>query len=128
MKAFGIEDLWGNLACFLDGVRVGDSGSFLVATNSFALEEAWRDTGRQCMEAMGYILQVHGDNELGFLAQEIGAGATTGWAAYGGAGAGLLSLVGGHHSSRQQSGAFQHTITTVQDFSTPGITGRLMYL
>ena len=129
MKAFGLEDLWGNSYYFLDGVR-SDAGGFLwTATQSFDSDDCWTNTGQGGGElARGYIGEVFGNNELGFLMKAGGGGAAARWCDYGFRRLGCVAFGGGEHYSRLQTGMFL-TFISYETIDYNAVQGaRLMYL
>lgn len=82
MKLFGMEDFWGNLTEWVDGILIDTSGYMYFGTNNF------NGTGLGYKKLSvgfksGYISKVQGDNDKGFLASTVNGSASTYYCDYG---------------------------------------------
>ncbi|PIC73352.1 fibronectin type III domain-containing protein [Sporosarcina sp. P17b] len=84
VKFCGIEDLWGNLDCSLDGISVKRDGSIVVANTGFNDNYTGYDIYPSNFIANarnhGYVSDVTGTTEVGFVAGKLNGSQTTHYA------------------------------------------------
>ena len=130
-KCLGIEDLWGNLNWWIEGIFYGANGSILTANSDFNdTGSGYTDSGQIPADIIdGYIKKVQGSTKTGFIINEAGASSATHYCDNG-----VLSLrsynqtiqVGGYYTQELDAGIFSHNVTIPN--SHQGIRGaRLMY-
>jgi len=131
MKLFGIEDFWGNLSYFLDGVRTDENLTLWTAISDFASREegVWRNLGQFPDQDQSYIIQVHGNNEAGFLMAAANISASnTYWCDgcfYHG---NCIAYTGGDFGTLHSAGAFFTAFRIYEDTINSRTGARLMYL
>ena len=138
MKFLGIEDFWGNLMQWVDGLRTG--GTYILT--SF---KDFNDTGSGYTERaqvsenklFGFMGEPQGDNESAFVIEKTGGSTTTyfsDYAAFENTASdvgGLInssSFFGGSFKNGESAGAFQLCMSAGPGANDEGIGGRLMYL
>ena len=131
MKLFGLEDFWGNVNEFIDGIFSDSSRNILTATENF------NDTGSGytnqgssgfSSDTGGYMSKVQGTSEKGFVLKEASGSATTYYCDYGNVFASRLACFGGNWSSGANAGAFFLYVNRSASDSYSSISARLMYL
>ena len=131
MKFLGIEDFWGNLYQWIDGlVSTGDYHA-LVATDNFNdTGDGYADLGALSTKYIGgYIKEPQGNNDAGFIISATGGSASTYFSDYAGFDGSLVPVFGGYFGDGAGAGAFQLSVNY-----NPGnaddhpIGGRLMFL
>lgn len=108
MKLFGVEDFWGNLLQFVDGMFNDASRNILIGDNNY------NDTGAgyanygqgSTTNLGGYIDDIQGGTETGFIIKGITGSETTHYADYGSLHSGSLPAFGGHWAHAGSAGAF----------------------
>jgi hypothetical protein len=78
VKLFGIEDEWGNINEWIDGCITDDSSNVLTTTDNFN-DDGDGYTEGQNLNGMlyGFISEVQGTTEMGFIAKVLGGSSTT---------------------------------------------------
>ena len=131
IKFLGIEDFYGNLMQYIDGVVVDENGDIRSVTDHFERPYTLYDIRHRCDgQRDGYMSQPYGTNELGFLVQETGGSSTTGFRDYsalytGTAEKPAVAFFGSNYLSGYATGAFQ---LYVKQGMPTGIGARLMFL
>ena len=127
VKFLGIEDFWGNLYQFIDGLVSTSDLHALVATDNF------NDTGNGYTDlgvlpaVNGYMKEPQGNNEMGFIEASSGGSATTYFSDYADFQKSGVTCFGGHHNSGIIAGAFQLRVSHRSE-ANGNIGGRLMFL
>ena len=137
MKLFGLEDFWGNVHEFIDGIFSDSSRNILTATENF------NDTGSGYtnqgasgfssdtsgfIETGGYMSKVQGTSEKGFVVKEQNGSETTYYSDYVGMFASRLAYFGGNWSCGSHGGAFSFYVSHSASHTGSFISSRLMYL
>ena len=131
MKLFGLEDFWGNVYEFIDGIFSDSSRNILTATENF------NDTGSGytnqgasgfSSDTGGYMSKVQGTSEKGFVLKDKNGSATTYYSDSAYVYASRLAYFGGNWDSRASAGAFLLHVARVASGSISSISARLMYL
>ena len=131
MKLFGLEDFWGNVYEFIDGIFSDSSYNILTATENF------NDTGSGytnqgasgfSSNTSGWMSKVQGTSEKGFVLKEKNGSSTTYYSDYADVYASRLASFGGHWSIGTSAGAFSLLVNRSASNSTFNISSRLMYL
>lgn len=131
MKLFGLEDFWGNVWEFIDGIYSDSSRNILTATENF------NDTGSGytnqgasgfSSDTGGYMSKVQGTSEKGFVLKEANGSATTYYSDYAGVYASRLASFGGAWGNGARAGAFPLDVSRSASDSGSAISARLMYL
>lgn len=130
MKFIGIEDFWGNLYQFLDGLFCDASRNILTAFTSFNDTGAGYTNRGQGATAniSGYLSVPQGSSESGFIAKTCSGSATTFFSDYGDLYAGCLPCFGSHWDGGANAGAFRLNVDMDASHSNAICGARLMYL
>lgn len=130
VKVNGIEDFWGNCFWFLDGlfcdssrnIRTGDTDIVTAGNGSNYTTRATiaSDIG-------GYISDVHGTNELGFLIKAANGSQTTYYCDYGNCYAGYVGYAGGCWDNGLAAGPFRLNVNYGLSYAASSIGGRLAW-
>lgn len=133
MKLFGLEDFWGNVYEFIDGIFSDSSRNILTATENF------NDTGSGytnqgasgfSSDAGNWISDVQGTSEMGFVIKGTSGSSSTYYCDYGCLYASRLAYFGGSwsDSAGAGAGAFRLNVNRSASDSYSLISARLMYL
>lgn len=131
MKLFGLEDFWGNVNEFIDGIFSDSSRNILTATENFNnTGSGYTNQGSSgfSSDTYGYMSKVQGTSEKGFVLKEASGSATTYYCDYGSVYASRLACFGGSWSSGASAGAFCLDVTRSASDSYSSVSARLMYL
>lgn len=109
-KFCGIEDFWGNVFYWIDGMYSDSNRNIMISK-----QNVFNDNGTGYSNhgigananVSGYINKVQGGNETGFIIKEDGGSSSTYFADGGTLNAGCLPLFGGNWSNGDYAGAFQ---------------------
>ena len=130
MAFLNIEDFWGNMYLFVDGIFSDASRNILTAFNSF------NDTGSgyPYSKASGissdtgdWMKDIQGTNDGGFVFKTGGGSATTYYADYAVLCASRLAYFGGVWSNGDKAGPFQFRVSQSASASDAGYGARLIY-
>lgn len=129
MKFCGIEDFYGNMLYWIDGIFSGSSRNLLINNQSF------NDTGSNytnygqgaTANLGGYINSVQGGTETGFIAKATSGSATTYYANYGSLDASRIAVFGGSWSYASSIGAFALRLNNSASGSFSSIGARLLF-
>ena len=131
MKLFGLEDFWGNVWEFIDGIFSDSSRNILTATENF------NDTGSGytnqgssgfSSDNGGWISNVQGTSEMGFVIKGTSGSETTYYCDYGYLSASRLACFGGDWGNGADAGAFRLDVDRSASDSYSNFSARLMYL
>lgn len=130
MKLFGLEDFWGNVREWIDGLFSNSTRNILTATENF------NDTGAGYVDhgqgatanISGYMSKIQGSSETGFITKEASGSATTYFCDSTALAASCLPGFGGSWKLFSTAGAFCLSVATSASDSTANLGGRLMYL
>lgn len=130
MKFLGIEDFWGNLYQFLDGLFSDASWNILTAFESFNdTGSGYTNRGQGATANIGgYLSAPQGTSESGFIAKTVSGSATTYFSDYAYMYAGFLAYFGGNWSVTSDAGAFRLGVNISASSSNANYGARLMYL
>lgn len=131
MKLFGLEDFWGNVYEFIDGIFSDSSRNILTATENF------NDTGSEYTnqgasgfsnDVNGWISKVQGTSEKGFILKEKNGSETTYYSDYATVYASKFAYSGGYWNEGADAGVFYFRMIMNASESYPYYSARLMYL
>lgn len=131
MKLFGLEDFWGNVYEFIDGIYSDASRNICTATDGF------NDTGSGytnqgssgfASDTYGYMTKVQGTSEMGFVLKAIGGSETTHCCDYANVYASRLAFFGGSWNNASSAGAFRLSVNLSASDSDSSLSARLMFL
>ena len=130
-KAFGLEDFWGSIYDWIDGLVCDSSRNVLTATQNF------NDTGSGydnvgsggTSNVGGWISKVYGNNDMAFLIKESSGSGTTYFADGGYLYAGCVGAFGGYWIDGLYAGVFRLDVSyDAASCSYAHFGARLMYL
>lgn len=130
MILFGLEDFWGNVFEWIDGLVTDGNRDLLLATNNF------NDTGSGYSKVTtgvgsnvgGYCSDVLGDNDGAFCIKASNGSSTTYFCDYSYLGAGCLPIFGGNCSGGDSAGVCCLYVNYSPSSSYSNFGGRLMFL
>jgi len=130
MKLFGLEDFWGNIWEWIDGVVTNSTRNILTATDSFNDNgTGYTDRGQGATSNIGnYMSKPQGTSETGFLAKEVTGSATTYFCDYAYLCASRVAVFGGYWSDGDYAGAFSLRVHYSASNASATVGSRLMYL
>lgn len=130
MKLFGLEDFWGNIWEWIDGVVTDSTRNILTATDNFNdTGSGYKNQGQGATSNIGnYMSKPQGTTETGFLAKEVSGSASTYFCDCANLYASCVALFGGYWSHDSLAGAFRLSVADAPSGSSAAIAARLMYL
>lgn len=130
MKFLGIEDFWGNLFWWIDGIFCDSSYNIKTAFKNFNDNGAsypYSKASGLSSNLGDWMKTIQGTNEGGFTIKTGGASATTGWADAAALCAGYCALFGGNWNYGDNAGPFQFKVCCTASYSYSYLGARLMY-
>ena len=130
MKLFGIEDFWGNIYEWIDGIMTDTNYNILTANSSFNnTGSGYTNNGQGTnIDIWNYMSKPQGATKTGFIAKEVLGSETT----YFCDGAALLPSrvpnFGSSYNTASASGIFRLNVSYSVSQSSDTISARLMYL
>ena len=130
VKFAGIEDFWGNIYYFVDGIFSDSSRNILTAFDNFNdTGSGYTSRGQGATSDIGnYLSKPQGTTETGFIAKEVNGSSTTYFCDYAHLYASRFASFGGSWSNGDYAGAFQLVVSHSASGSDSSYGGRLMYL
>lgn len=131
MKFLGIEDFWGNLRWWIDGLFSNETWNILTAFTSFNdTGSGYTDRGQGATANLsGYMGKIQGSSQTGYIIKEVGTGsATTNYCDSAFLTSSCLPTFGGNWYAASTAGAFLLLVTTSAAISTSLVGSRLMFL
>ena len=130
MKFLGIEDFWGNLYQWIDGLVSSSTRNALVATDNFNdTGDGYTDIGQMCASnTYGYMKAPQGTNEAGFIISEKGGSSSTYFSDYASFYGGYVPVFGGFFGGGANAGAFRLFVDCLPGYADDDVGGRLMFL
>ena len=130
MKFLGIEDFWGNLRWWIDGLFSDSNRNIMTAFQGFNDDgNNYTNRGQGAISDInGYMSKPQGSNEAGFVLKEANGSETTYFADYAYLKASCLPGFGGRWNDASYAGAFYLRVDYSASISYSSLGGRLMYL
>ena len=130
MKFLGIEDFWGNLYQWIDGLVSTSEFHALVATDNFNdTGDGYTDIGAlSTKRIVGDMKAPQGNNDAGFIIGEQGGSSSTYFSDYAVFGGGSVPIFGGGFDVGTYAGAFQLRVYCSPSSAYAILGGRLMFL
>ena len=130
MKFLGIEDFWGNLYQWIDGLVSTEDYHALVATENFNdTGDGYTDLGALSTKYIGgYMKAPQGNNDAGFIIGEQGGSSSTYFSDSAYFGGGCVPVFGGSFDGSAYAGAFRLSVGYDPDDAVDDVGGRLMFL
>ena len=130
VKFAGIEDFWGNIFYFIDGIYSDSSRNILTAFDNFNdTGSGYTSRGQGATSNIGnYMSKPQGTTETGIIAKEVNGSSTTHFCDSAALYASRLAYFGGCWNDGEDAGAFQLGVSRSASSSFSDCGGRLMYL
>lgn len=130
VKLFGIEDFWGNIWEWIDGIVTTSTRNMLTATTGFNdTGSGYTDQGQGAAENVsGYMSKPQGTTKTGFLIKEASGSETTYFCDSASLNASCVACFGGSWTNASYAGAFHLRVAYAASFSHATVAARLMYL
>ena len=130
MKLFGLEDFWGNVYEYVDGVHCDASRNILTATTNFNDgASGYTNLGQAASTDLGsYMVAPQGASETGFIIKTGNGSGSTYFCNYSALYAGTCAAYGGNWGTTQEAGAFLLYFRYPASQANVRTSGRLMYL
>ena len=130
MKLFGLEDFWGNVWEWIDGIVTDSTRNILTATDSFNDSgSGYKNQGQGATSNIGnYMSKPQGRSETGFLAKEVNGSQSTYFCDYASLSASCVAYFGGYWSVGASAGAFRLAVSNAASYSSAYVAARLMFL
>lgn len=130
MKLFGLEDFWGNIWEWIDGIVTDSTRNILTATDSFNDSgSGYKNQGQGATSNIGnYMSKPQGKSETGFLAKEVNGSQSTYFCDYAILYASCVASFGGGWSDGAMAGAFRLYVADAASYSYAYVAARLMFL
>ena len=130
MKFLGIEDFWGNLYQWIDGLVSTSDYHALVATDNFNdTGDGYTDLGALSTKYIGgYMKAPQGNNDAGFIIGEQGGSSSTYFSDYASFYGGFVPVFGGCFCGGAGAGAFRLYVYYGPGDADDAVGGRLMFL
>ena len=131
VKLFGLEDFWGNIYEWIDGIVIDSSRNILTGTDGFNDNGSRYDNNGKTESSSsvgGWMSRPNGTTELGFTIKESSGSATTYFSDYASLSAGYVAYFGGEWSDSSYAGAFYLYVFYSASSERSNIASRLMYL
>lgn len=130
MKLFGLENFWGNVYQWIDGIKTDGSYNILTAIDNF------NDTGSGYTSyssglsstVSGYLSNAQGTTQTGFIAKQCNGSSSTYYCDYASLGSSGLPYFGGSWAGGSAAGAFVLVVGSSASDTSSRIGARLMYL
>lgn len=130
VKCFGIEDFWGNVYEWIDGLVTSSNRNILTANSSFNDSgSGYTDNGQGATaDVSGYMSKPQGSTKTGFVAKEASGSSSTYFCDYAHLCASCVAPFGGCWNNGAGAGAFLLDVYLSASFSSSSFAARLMYL
>lgn len=130
MKLFGLEDFWGNIWEWIDGIVTDSTRNILTATDNFNDSgSGYTNRGQGATANIGgYMNKPQGTTETGFLAKEVSGSETTYFSDSPYLYASCVARFGGSWGDASHAGAFLLDVANASSDAYALIAARLMYL
>lgn len=131
VKCFGLEDFWGNVWEWIDGVVSDSSINVLTANSGFNDRgSGYTNNGNGGVSANigNYMSKPQGSTKAGFVTKEVNGSETTYFCDYAALSASCVALFGGNENDAAHAGAFRLSVSAASSRSEDYIAARLMFL
>lgn len=132
MILFGLEDFWGNIWEWIDGLVTDSSRNILTNTDNF--QDDGKGTGYLSTPSglssntSGYMTDVQGTNDTGFIIKAGSGSSTTKFCDYGYLYAGSVAYFGGDYGNGDYAGVCYLYVSGSASNSSAYVGGRVMFL
>lgn len=127
---FGIEDFYGNIWEWVDGLVTDGNRNILTATDNFNDSGSGYNSFASGVTANegGYMNKPQGNADTGFTYKEKNGSSTTYFCDSSSLFASCVAKFGGYYGSGDDAGVFSFSVNAASSYSSAGIGGRLMFL
>lgn len=130
IKCLGIEDLWGNVYEWVDGIFSSSTRNILTAIYNSNMNDTgsgYKDNGQGASSDIGnYMSKPQGTTETGFVPKEVSGSASTYFCDYATLYASYIACAGGNCSNTDIAGVFRLYVYYSASYSLASIGGRLI--
>lgn len=129
VKLFGLEDFWGNVEEYIDGIVTDSTINILTATDNFNdTGSGYTNRGQAANPIAGYMSRPQGTTETGFISKSSGGGPAGWFCDYAQLQASCAALFGGFMYAGDRAGVFCLCVDNMLIASSVLYGARLMYL
>lgn len=131
VKLFGMEDFWGNVYEFIDGLYINTTWNILTATDGFNDSgTGYTDCGKGASDnqTSGFMQSAQGTAQTGFIPKTFAGSETTYYCDSATFVRGAVPMYGGYFRSNKGVGVFNLNIDVATSSAQNHIGSRLMYL
>ena len=134
VKCLGIEDFWGNIYEWIDGLVTDSSNPINILTNTDNFQDNGKGAGYMTTSSGmssgngGYMKEPQGSTETGFTFKASGGSSTTYFTDYASLSGGYVASFGGLWFDGADAGAFRLRVYYSASDSSAYVSARLMYL
>lgn len=132
VRLFGIEDFWGNIWEWVDGLTTNSSRQVVTSWNSFSGEDTTSTSittaSGVTSNSSGYVNNVIGNSAAGFMPNGFSGSSSTYWADYGSLCASCVLYFGGRWNNGDQAGAFRLNADSGASTANATVGARLSYV
>lgn len=131
VKLFGMEDFWGNVYEFIDGLYINTTWNILTATDGFnGSGTGYTDCGKGASDnqTSGFMQSAQGTAQTGFIPKTFAGSETTYYCDSATFVRGAVPMYGGYFRSNKGAGVFNLNIDVATSSAQNHIGSRLMYL
>lgn len=134
VKCLGVEDFWGNVWEWIDGLVTDSSNPINILTNTDNFQDNGKGAGYMTTSSGmssgngGWLKEPQGNTEAGFTFKASGGSSTTYFTDYAFLYGGCVAYFGGSWSNGANAGAFFLSVGHSASGSTGDVSARLMYL
>lgn len=127
---FGLEDFYGNIWEWIDGLVTDASRNILTATDNFNDSGSGYDSFASGVTSNigNYLITPQGNSDTGFTAKTVGGSATTYFCDSSGLYASCVAKFGGYCGDGDSAGVFYFSVYAASSYSNADVGGRLMFL
>lgn len=130
IKCLGIEDLWGNVFEWVDGIFSSSTRNILTAIYNKNMNDTgsgYQDNGQGASSDIGnYMSKPQGTTEKGFVAKEVSGSASTYFCDYANLYASRVAYAGGYYGDTDNAGVFLLCVDYSASYAHANIGGRLI--
>ena len=133
VKCLGVEDFWGNVFEWIDGIATDSSNPINILTNTDNFQDNGKGAGYMTTSSGmssgngGYMKEPQGNTEAGFAFKASGGSATTYFSDYAYLYGGCVAVFGGSWSDGDCAGAFYLDVGDSASNSNPSVSAHLKF-
>ena len=128
VKFAGIEDFWGNIWEWIDGMITDVNRNIITKWNYDGYGEIFTTPSGLTSNSSGWVKKVSGTTESGFMGIQYGGSSTAYYCDYGNFYASRILIFGGHWYFSAYCGPFRLNAYYTASAASSSVGARLMYL